>query len=67
MIPKQTGRRRGSLARITANVEFSSSGDLKTILLNAENDGDQETLERALYRLLKPDHAGWFQRLLRRS
>ena len=43
MIPKQTGRRRGSLARITANVEFSSSGDLKTILLNAENDGDQET------------------------
>lgn len=48
MIPTPTGRGRGSSARITAQLEFTPTGYLKAILLNAETDGDQATLERAL-------------------
>ena len=67
MIPKPTERRRGSSAKITANLEFSETGYLKTILLNAENDCDQEILERALTRIMNPGHLGWIRRLFRRE
>lgn len=53
--------------RITAQFEFSPSGYLKVILLNAENDGDEAILEHALLRLLKPDHFRWIKRLLKKS
>lgn len=67
MIPKPTGHRRGSSATITANLEFTETGYLRAVYLNAETDGDQATLERALYRLLKPGHVSWIRRLFRRE
>ena len=57
---------REASAKITAQLEFTSTGYLKTILLNAETDGDQATLERALTRILNPGHLGWIRRLFRR-
>lgn len=53
-------------AKITAQLEFTETGYLKAIYLNAENNGAQETLERALNRLIKPGHFSWVRRLLSR-
>lgn len=55
-----------SSAKITAQLEFTETGYLSAVYLNAENNGDQETLERALARLFKPDHFSWVRRLFRR-
>jgi hypothetical protein len=52
---------------ITAQLEFSPTGFLKAILLNAETDSDQATLERALFRVLNPGHMGWIRRLFHRD
>ena len=54
-------------ATITATMEFSSSGYLKSILLNAQTDSDEAVLEKALDRLLKPGHIGWVRRLFKQS
>lgn len=59
-------KRQESSAKITANLEFSETGYLKAVYLNAESEGDQATLERALNRLLKPGHFSWIKRLFRR-
>lgn len=67
MIPKPIGHRRGSSARITAQLEFSETGYLRAVYLNAETDGDQAILEKALFRLLKPDHVSLIRRLFRRE
>jgi len=66
MRPTQADERRGSETTITAQLEFTSTGYLKAILLNAETDGDQATLERALTRIMNPGHRGWIGRLLKR-
>lgn len=58
--------RRKSKAKITANLEFSETGFLTAVYLNAETDSDQATLERALNRLLKPSHISWIKRLFTR-
>ncbi len=52
-------------AKITANLVFSKTGYLTAVYLNASTDGDQETLERALNRLLKPTHISWIKRLFK--
>ena len=50
-------------AKITANLEFSETGYLKAVYLNAETDSDQATLERALNRIMNPSHFSWIKRL----
>jgi len=67
MMPKPTEHRRGPSSRITAQLEFTPTGYLKAILLNAETDGDQRTLERALIRIMNPRHLAWIRRLFRRE
>lgn len=67
MIPTPKQHRRGSAARITANLEFTKSGYLRAAYLNAETDYDQEILERSLLRLLRPVHFSWIRRLLKRG
>lgn len=52
--------------KLTAQFEFTSSGYLKAILLNADNEKDQATLEKALDRLLNPCHFSWIRRLFNR-
>ena len=52
--------------KITAQFEFTGTGYLNSILLNAESEKDQATLEKALDRLFKPQHFGWIRRLFRR-
>ena len=47
---------REASAKITATLEFSNSGRLKSILLNAKSDVDTDVLERALNRIMKPRH-----------
>lgn len=51
---------------ISAVFEFSETGGLKAIYLNAENDQDQIVLEKGLSRLLKPEYFGWLKRLFRK-
>lgn len=53
-------------SKLTAVFEFTEAGYLKAIFLNAENEKDQETLERALDRLFKPDHFRWIKRLFKK-
>jgi len=67
MTPTPADQRRGSSAKITANLEFSETGYLRAVHLNAETDGDQEVVERALERLLKSSHVSWVRRLFRRG
>ncbi len=52
--------------KISAVFEFTKSGYLEAILLNAESETDQVTLERALDRLFKPYRFGWIKRLFRK-
>jgi hypothetical protein len=62
-----TNHRRDASAMITATLTFSKSGYLRGVLLNAENLGDEEVLEGAINRLLKPAHVSWVRRLFKRS
>ncbi len=55
-----------SSAKILVTMEFTSTGYLKSVLLNAQNDGDEEVLGKALNRLFKPNHFSWVRRLLSR-
>jgi len=55
-----------SSARISVTMEFTSTGYLQSVLLNAQSDGDEAVLDRALNRLLKPDHFSWVRRLFRK-
>jgi len=50
----------------SVNLEFSETGYLKAVYLNAETDSDQVTLERALERLFKQNHISWIKRLFKR-
>jgi hypothetical protein len=52
--------------KLSAQFEFTETGYLKAILLNAESDEKQATLERALDRLLKPDSYGWIKRIFKK-
>jgi hypothetical protein len=67
MTPDPKERRRGSSAKITAQLEFSSTGYLRAVHLGAETDMGEEILERALDRLLKPSCISWVRRLFRRG
>ena len=49
--------------RITALFEFSQSGNLKSVFLNAETEHDEAILQRGLSRLLKPERMGLIKRL----
>ena len=51
--------------KISVVFEFTRTGFLKAILLNAPDDEGQATLERALDRLCKPRHFGWIRRMFR--
>jgi len=53
-------------SKLSAVFEFTKAGYLKAILLSAENESDQATLERALDRLFKPGHLSWVRRLFKR-
>jgi hypothetical protein len=55
-----------SSARISVTMEFTSTGYLQSVLLNAQNDGDEAVLGKALNRLIKPDHFSWVRRLFRK-
>lgn len=65
MIP--TENRREASAEITATLTFSRNGFLRAVLLNAQSSGDEDVLEKALDRLLKPMHVSWVRRLFRRG
>ena len=52
--------------KLTAQFEFTETGYLKSILLNADREKNQATLERALDRLFKPYHFGWIKRLFKK-
>ncbi|MFH1147470.1 MAG: hypothetical protein V1736_07160 [Pseudomonadota bacterium] len=54
-------------AKITAILEFTPSGYLKTVFLNAETEQDEAVLERAVSRLINPSHFGWLRRLFWRG
>jgi len=53
--------------KLSAQFEFTETGYLKAILLNAEHEKDQLTLERALDRLFKPGHFRWVKRLFKKG
>jgi hypothetical protein len=45
--------------------KFTESGYLKAVFLNANTKEDQEILEKALDRIIKPSHLNWLRRLFR--
>jgi len=51
-------------SKLSAVLQFTKSGHLEAILLNAGSEGDQTTIECAVDRLLKTRHVGLIQRLL---
>jgi hypothetical protein len=51
--------------KLSVCFEFTETGYLKAIFLNAENEKDQETLESALDSLLNPRHFNWIRRLFK--
>jgi hypothetical protein len=53
-------------AKISVVMEFTETGYLQSVLLNAQNQGDEEVLGKALNRLLKPNHFSWVRRLFKR-
>ncbi len=53
--------------KITALFEFDNKGNIQAIFLNAGNEKDQATLEKALNRLLDPGHFGWIKKLFGRG
>lgn len=57
---------RFDIDKITAVFEFTRTGYLKAVMLNAPDEQAQDALERALNRLFKPDHFGWVRRLFKR-
>lgn len=52
--------------KLSAQFEFTETGYLKSILLNAGSEKNQATLERALDRLLNQQHFGWIRKLFKR-
>lgn len=52
--------------RIAVTFKFYPTGKLKAIFLNVDNSEDQEILERALEKLIRPEKRGWLQRLFTR-
>ena len=52
--------------KLIAQFIFTGVGNLKAILLNADSEKNQATLERAMDRLLNPSHLGWFKRLFKK-
>lgn len=53
--------------KLSAQFEFTDTGYLKAILLNAGSEKDQATIEHALDRLFKPDHCRWIKRLFKKG
>jgi hypothetical protein len=51
-------------SKLSAIFEFTETGFLKAILLNAPNDEGQKVIEKALDRVLNPP--SWMRRLFRR-
>ena len=49
--------------RITALFEFTSTGGLKAVFLNAENEHDELILQHGLSHLLKVEKMGLIKRL----
>jgi len=49
--------------KISILFEFTKTGRLKAIFLNAENDRDQALLEKCLDRLIRPNQFGTLNRL----
>lgn len=52
--------------KLSAQFEFTETGYLKAILLNAGSEKDQKTLEKALDRLINPNRMSWVRRLFTR-
>jgi hypothetical protein len=57
---------KSSKDKISAVFEFTATGRLKAVYLNAQNEEDQDVLERGLNRIINPSHLGWFKRLFKK-
>ena len=49
--------------KISAVFEFTNTGRLKAVYLNARSVQDQDVLEKGLDRIINPTHLSWFKRL----
>jgi len=49
--------------KLTAQFEFTATGDLRAVYLNAGTDAEQVILEQALSQLLKPEPDNLFTRI----
>ena len=52
--------------KLSVVFEFTETGYLKAVLLNAEREKDEVTLERSLERLFKPDQCHWIKKLFKK-
>lgn len=51
--------------KISVVLEFTRTGFLKAVMLNAPDDEGQIILQQSLDRLCKPQHFSWLRRLFR--
>jgi hypothetical protein len=66
-IMKRKGPSKPEDPDLTAMLEFTKTGHLKTVYLCASSDQAQKVLEGAIERLIKPFHWRWLRRLCRRG
>jgi hypothetical protein len=51
--------------KISVIFEFTETGYLKSVFLNADNEQAQTTLEKSIDRLFKQNHCAWIKRLFK--
>jgi hypothetical protein len=66
-IMKRKGPSKPENPDLTAMLEFTKTGYLKTVYLCASSDQAQEILEKAIKRITNPQDWGWLRRLFRRG
>jgi hypothetical protein len=64
---KRKGPKKPENPDLTAMLEFTKTGYLKTVYLCASSDQAQEILEKAIKRITNPQDWGWLRRLFRRG
>lgn len=51
------------IKKLSALIQFSQTGELRRIFINAENDGEEKLIKKALSKLIRTNFLSWITRL----
>ena len=51
------------IKKLSALIQFSQTGELRGIFINAGNDGEEKLIKKALSKLIRPNLLSWVARL----